>query len=238
MTETPTTAAAGATDAEFEITGTLQKEAWEADVLPPVEDLGAGLWSVPVPMPQNSLRYVLVYVLELDNGIALIDAGWDTDAAWNALNAGIGKAGYEIGDVKSVLVTHIHPDHYGLAGRVREKSGAWVALHPADAALLGPRYVNMDDLFQRMRDHLLACGVPSEPLEEMRGASMGARPFVTFAEPDVLLEDGAHPELPGWDLRAVWTPGHSPGHLCFHDETHGLLLTGDHVLPRITPNIS
>lgn len=67
---------------------------------------------------------------------------------------------------------------------------------------------------------------------------MGARPFVTFAEPDVLLEDGAHPELPGWDLRAVWTPGHSPGHLCFYSARRRLLLSGDHILPRITPNIS
>jgi glyoxylase-like metal-dependent hydrolase (beta-lactamase superfamily II) len=67
---------------------------------------------------------------------------------------------------------------------------------------------------------------------------MGARPFVTFAEPDVLLEDGARPELPGWDLTAVWTPGHSPGHLCFHSQSRRLLLSGDHILPRITPNIS
>ena len=45
-------------------------------------------------------------------------------------------------------------------------------------------------------------------------------------------------DVPGVALRAVWTPGHSPGHLCFYDETRDLLLTGDHVLPRITPNIS
>ena len=226
------------TTTDFEITGTLQKQAWENDVDPPVENLGGGLWSVPVPIPQNSLRYVLVYVLELDDGVALIDAGWDTDAAWNALTGGLETAGYAMADVKAVLVTHIHPDHYGLAGRVRENSGAWVALHPADAAALRPRYVDMDELFQRMREHLALCGVPSESLDELRGASMGARPFVSFAEPDVLLEDGARPELPGWDLTAVWTPGHSPGHLCFYSESRRLLLSGDHILPRITPNIS
>ena len=224
--------------AAFEITGLAQRQAWEENVMPPVESLGGGLWSVPVPIPQNSLRYVLVYLLELTDGVALIDAGWDTDSAYDALTGGLGKAGYDITDVKGVLVTHIHPDHYGLAGRVREQSGAWVALHPADAAALGERYVNMDELFRRMRTHLLSCGVPPEPLDEMRGASMGVRPFVTFAEPDVLLEDGARPELPGWDLTAVWTPGHSPGHLCFHSESRRLLLSGDHILPRITPNIS
>ncbi|MGH9046199.1 MAG: MBL fold metallo-hydrolase, partial [Acidimicrobiales bacterium] len=106
--------------AAIDISGTLQKQALEDDVLPPVESLGDGLWSVPVPMPQSSLRYVLVYLMELPDGVAMIDAGWDTEEAWTALNDGLGKAGYAVGDVKSVLVTHIHPDHYGLAGRVRE----------------------------------------------------------------------------------------------------------------------
>jgi glyoxylase-like metal-dependent hydrolase (beta-lactamase superfamily II) len=220
------------------ISGTAQKEAWDADVLPPVEVLGAGLWSVPVPMPQSSLRYVLVYLLELDGGVAMIDAGWDTDAAWEALNGGLAKAGFAIGDVRAVLVTHIHPDHYGLAGRVREQSGAWVALHPADAAILPLRYLQTDDLLAAMRVHLTENGVPDEPMESMFGASMPVRPFVNVVLPDVLLEDGDKVQLPGWDLQAVWTPGHSPGHLCFYDGRRRALLSGDHILPRITPNIS
>jgi glyoxylase-like metal-dependent hydrolase (beta-lactamase superfamily II) len=67
---------------------------------------------------------------------------------------------------------------------------------------------------------------------------MPVRGFVNAVLPDVLLEDGERPDVPGWDLRAVWTPGHSPGHLCFYDRTRRLLLSGDHILPRITPNIS
>jgi glyoxylase-like metal-dependent hydrolase (beta-lactamase superfamily II) len=44
--------------------------------------------------------------------------------------------------------------------------------------------------------------------------------------------------LPGWGLRTIWTPGHSPGHVCFYSDDRRLLLSGDHILPRITPNIS
>jgi glyoxylase-like metal-dependent hydrolase (beta-lactamase superfamily II) len=58
-----------------------------------------------------------------------------------------------------------------------------------------------------------------------------------MAEPSVLLADGDLVPLPGRRLRAVWTPGHTPGHLCLHEETEDVLLTGDHVLPRISPNI-
>jgi glyoxylase-like metal-dependent hydrolase (beta-lactamase superfamily II) len=58
-----------------------------------------------------------------------------------------------------------------------------------------------------------------------------------MAKPDVLLEHGELVPLPGRRVRAVWTPGHTPGHLCLHEESEDLLLTGDHVLPRISPNI-
>ena len=67
---------------------------------------------------------------------------------------------------------------------------------------------------------------------------MQIRSFVRMAQPDRLIEDGDALGLAGWDLRAVWTPGHSPGHLCFHSADRRLVLSGDHVLPRISPNIS
>jgi glyoxylase-like metal-dependent hydrolase (beta-lactamase superfamily II) len=220
------------------VTGTLQKEAWDLNVIPPVEQVRPGLWSVPVPIPNNPLRYVLVYLFELDNGVALVDAGWNTDDAWQALNDGIGEAGGSINDVQAVVVTHIHPDHYGLAGRVREASGAWVGLHPLDASLLRGRYVDTDELVGRMTELLEVSGVPTDKLPDLAQASMEIRSLVSMAEPDVLLEDDQKLELTGWDLRTIWTPGHSPGHICLYSDRHQLLLSGDHVLPRITPNIS
>ena len=67
---------------------------------------------------------------------------------------------------------------------------------------------------------------------------MAVKSMVTMAVPDVLFEDGKDIDLPGWSLRTIWTPGHSPGHVCFYSDDRKLLLSGDHVLPRITPNIS
>ena len=220
-----------------EVTGVLQKEAWDRDVLPPVEQVRPGLWSIPVPIPDNPLRYVLVYALELDSGVAIVDAGWNTEDAFAALSSGLAEAGGSITDVAAVLVTHIHPDHYGLAGRVREESGAWIGLHPDDAKMLQARYMDTGDLLAQMRVFLEDAGVPADKLPDLNMASMMIRSQVTMAEPDVLFEDGRMVDVPGWDLRTVWTPGHSPGHVCFYSERHQLLLSGDHVLPRITPNI-
>jgi glyoxylase-like metal-dependent hydrolase (beta-lactamase superfamily II) len=222
------------------VTGTLQKEAWDRKVMPPVEQVRPGLWSLPVPIPNNPLRYVLVYALELHGGgVALVDAGWNTDEAWTALSNGLAAAGGSMTDVKAVMVTHIHPDHYGLAGRLREASGAWVALHPADAALLPGRYgAGIDEVLGQMRGLLADCGVPDHVIAELSEASMGIREFVSQGEPDVLLEHGTPVALRGWDVVPIHTPGHSPGHVCFLDRTRRLLLSGDHVLPRISPNIS
>jgi glyoxylase-like metal-dependent hydrolase (beta-lactamase superfamily II) len=205
--------------------------------LPPVERLRPGIWSIPVPLPNNSLRYVLVYLFETDRGAYIVDAGWNTDEAFDALDAGLATAGFAMGDVQGVLVTHLHPDHYGLAGRVRAVSGAWVALHPADARLLHDRYEEPDALLDRVGDMLRSAGAPPGEVESLRRAAMPVLAFVETVMPDVLLEDGQRPDVPGWDLTSIWTPGHSPGHLCFWEPSHRLMLSGDHVLPRITPNI-
>jgi len=206
--------------------------------LPPVELVRPGLWSIPVPLPDNALRYVLVYLFETDRGPYLVDAGWDTDDAWDTLAAGVERAGCSLGEVQGVLVTHIHPDHYGLAGRVREASGAWIALHPADAALIGDRYEDPAPLLERLAGLLRRNGAPAEELGELTAASMPVRPFVWAVEPDVLVEDGDRLDVDGWDLEVLWTPGHSPGHVCLRESRYRLLLSGDHVLPRVTPNVS
>ncbi len=223
----------------LQVTGTALQRSWQDNSTPLTERVGPGLWSIPVPIPRNPLRYVIVYALELADGVAVVDTGWSTDEAWAALQSGLRTAGYAVGDVRAALITHIHPDHFGLAGRLREASGAWVALHPADAELIPARYgMDIDGLIARMRDLLRECGVPDAEREALTGASMGIREFVALAQPDVLLHDGARVALPGWDLTVVHTPGHSPGHVCFHETRRRMLISGDHVLPRISPNIS
>lgn len=164
-----------------------------------------------------------------------MDAGWDTDEAFEALSAGLAAIGTRVEDVQGVMVSHVHPDHYGLAPRVREVSGAWVSLHPADAAVLDR--LEDDGPVALTTATLRTSGAPREVLERHREAMAGLADRRRIPRPDLLLDDGAEPEVPGWNLRGLWTPGHSPGHMCFWEPRYALLLSGDHVLPRITPNI-
>jgi glyoxylase-like metal-dependent hydrolase (beta-lactamase superfamily II) len=222
------------------ITGIAQHEAWQQRELPPVEQLRPGLWSIPVPLPRSPLRYVSVYALALDGGgLGLIDAGWDSEESWDALIAGLAGLGASIEDVRGVLVTHLHFDHLGLAGRVRQESGAWIAMHEADASVV--RRLNSRSAAAAAEAEvafLLGLGATEEEARSDAATPEAMEPFVRMAIADRLLEHGDVADLPGWRLRALHTPGHTAGHLCFAEERTGLLFSGDHVLPRISPNIS
>ena len=224
---------------ELTITGTAQREAWLRRVVPPVEQLEADLWSLPVPIPDNPLRYVSVYAFGTGEGLVLIDAGWGAEESWRALRAGLASIGAGMADVRGVLVTHMHFDHVGLAGRVRQASGAWIAMHPADQEVFTrPDYRSAERAVTVEAEFLRDLGASRAEAAAAVGTAAEWAKFTTIAAPDRLLADGELADLPGWKLRAVHTPGHTPGHLCFVDERSRRLFSGDHVLPRITPNIS
>ena len=224
---------------DVEITGVAQHDAWQARTLPPVEQLRADLWSIPVPIPHNPLRYVSVHAFALEGGgLGLLDTGWESDEGWTALTNGLTSIGGGLADVRGVLVTHLHFDHLGLAtGSARRPARGRHAPGRRDprCRLERPR---------RRRGGRARGGVPRRPgrrpgrrrLRRRTGRHMER--FTRMAVPDRLLEDGGIADFPGWRMRAVHTPGHTPGHLCFVEERTGLFFSGDHVLPRISPNIS
>ena len=213
-----------------EYTAAVQYQHWRKRCVPPVEQVRDGLWSIPVAMPGG---YLLAYALELPDGVALVDTGWPSETAWQALVDGLARIGRTPRHVRAVVTTHIHSDHYGLAERIRRTSGAWLALHPADAARsLGTAPSDNPNNWPEQR---LRLGCPA-PADAQSGWTHDWQQ-VYRTRPDVLIEDGELLDLPGWRLRAVWTPGHSPGHVCFHAEDLGLLLAGDHLLPKVTPHI-
>ncbi|MFF0202759.1 MBL fold metallo-hydrolase [Streptomyces sp. NPDC005017] len=210
-----------------------------------VVDHGGGVRGVEVPIPDNPLGHTLVYVVDTDRGPVLVDTGWDDPASWEALGEGLAACGTSAEEVHGVVVTHHHPDHHGLSGKVREASGAWIAMHAADAAVVRrTRESSPGHWYAYMAAKLAAAGAPEAhvaPLRKARGPLPGLAP----ALPDREIVPGDLLPLPGRRLRAIWTPGHTPGHVCLHLEErhpagrpgHGRLFSGDHLLPGISPHI-
>ncbi|MER6001975.1 MBL fold metallo-hydrolase [Nonomuraea angiospora] len=196
------------------------------------QDVGGGVWSVPVPIPGNPLGYTLVYALESPKGPVLVDAGWNHPDAWDALRGGLAAVGIDVSTVSGVVVTHFHPDHAGLAGQVKDVSGAWIAMHEDDAALVRLMHDYAAEEHESFQSDMLR-RAGADPGEARQAVSRPTSP----ALPDRRLRDGDLVDLPGRKLRAVHTPGHTPGHICLHLEDADRLFTGDHVLPDITPHV-
>ncbi|MFG2792662.1 MBL fold metallo-hydrolase [Streptomyces sp. NPDC048419] len=216
-----------------------------------VTDHGGGVRSVQVPIPDNPLGHTLVYVVDTDRGPVLIDTGWDDPDSWQTLADGLAACGTSTGEIHGVVITHHHPDHHGLSGKVREASGAWIAMHAADTAIVRrTRDTRPGRWLSYMAAKLTAAGAPEKHVAPLRDAApRPTLPGLSPALPDREIVPGELLDLPGRRLRAIWTPGHTPGHVCLHlEEEHpartpgqpgrrGRLFSGDHLLPEITPHI-
>lgn len=149
-----------------------------------------------------------VFLWEKGGRLVLIDAGLDYDA--DAVLDAVRHQGSEPADVTHILVTHRHGDHVGGLGRLREATGAQIAAHEEDAALIeaGGQDAGAD-------------GTPSASGESIMRTRLGPVPV------GLRFQDGA--ELPG-GMVAVHTPGHTPGHTCFYHPGERFLLVGDALL--------
>lgn len=219
------------------ITGLAQHQSWQQKTMPAVEQVRPGVWSIPVAFPDNPLRYTLSYLLQGSGGAVLVDPGWDSDAGWQQLLDGLHTAGLTPQELTGIAVSHYHPDHLGMAERLKAASGAWLGLGK-DERLWGEDPRNVEEFLAADRARFAHWGIPEHRLAEIcltPGIWAKSR---HAPEPDLRFADGEQLPVPGLAVRAVATPGHTPGHLCFLDESNSLLLTGDHILPRITPHIS
>jgi glyoxylase-like metal-dependent hydrolase (beta-lactamase superfamily II) len=204
---------------------------------PGIEEVAPGVHRVPLPLPNDGLRAVNVYAIGTEDGLVLIDAGWDLPESRQLLEQALGSIGAGLDDVRRFLVTHVHRDHYTQAVAVRRDLGTHVALGIGERPTLELLHDGARSPLATQVDQLRHCGaadVARQWAERMAGHRVD---LTQWEAPDTWLEPGWVPLSGGRTLEAVHTPGHTAGHLVFHDVDAGLLFAGDHVLPTITPSI-
>jgi glyoxylase-like metal-dependent hydrolase (beta-lactamase superfamily II) len=190
---------------------------------------------IPLPLPQDGLRAVNVYAIDDGDGLVLIDGGWSLPESLALFERSLAAIERDPADIRQILVTHGHRDHYTQAVALRRRYGAEVLLGEGERATL--EAVNA-----------VHTNAPVSSLLRLREAGAGevadllaklpwSRPVMDdWQLPDRWLT-GGDIQLSGRTLTAIPTPGHTRGHMVFFDSAAGLMFTGDHVLPHITPSI-
>jgi len=190
------------------------------------------------PRVTKGLPYVLPYLLKSGGDTVLVDCGWNTDSAYAALEEGMKEHGTHPGEISQLVITHIHPDHYGMAGRLKRIADCEVIVHEKDAEVINDRYFAPKGLSEDQSNFMSQNGVPQLSAPEMAKGSMGMLDRVAPVPPDTEVKGGEVIKVGDFDFELIWTPGHSPGHICLYEPNRKILLTGDHILPTITPNVS
>lgn len=208
---------------------------------PGVEGLGDGLYRIPLPLPGDSLKAVNVYAIAGEDGVDLIDAGMALAQARERLTSALGEIGYGLGDIRNFFITHIHQDHYTLAVELRTTLRGQITLGEGERInMQAIRDVASGDSelgFVEMLYGMGAADLADRIRQFMAPRLANPQPRLQWSDPDRWLADGAVLDLRSRTLRAIHTPGHTRGHVVFHDEAGGTLFAGDHVLPHITPSI-
>jgi glyoxylase-like metal-dependent hydrolase (beta-lactamase superfamily II) len=195
------------------------------------------LTEVPLPLP-FPLKIIKAYIVRGSGGYTLIDAGLNCEEDWALWEQTRREMGWRWDEVEKIVLTHYHPDHYGLAGKLQQVTGAPVLMSRTDAeqarffwdeetdtpevlAKLYARHGLSEDWTSRIPEHL--------------------RDFRKWVEPHpepTYIQGGETIRLGDREYQILHTPGHADGHLSFYDPEREWLIGGDFLLPKITPNIS
>ncbi len=192
-----------------------------------------GLWRLRLPLPWPGVPHVNAFAIASGNGVVLIDTGLHEPGAMRQLELALDQAGLRLEHVRLVVCTHAHSDHYGLAGPILDAAGCELWMHPNHQHMTG-RVDDPDKMLEQRMEVARQSGVPEEIVrqyESRRGEPIGVDRVVL---PDRELLPGVEVETDLGTWHVYETPGHAPSHVCLHQPDRDLLISGDHLLGRVS----
>jgi len=200
-----------------------------------VEEVYPAIYRMEIPIPQSPLKATNAYVIKGAERTLLIDSGQNCAEALTAIQSGLTELGVDLAKT-DVFVTHMHADHSGLLPFLKQEGTRFLATK-ADAAVINHMFTDADPM-EPLR--IAACEngfAPEEAIAAIRrhpGNDIGSKAGLQFAE----VVDGDIIAAGPFRFRCIATPGHTQGHTCLYEAEHKLLISGDHILGDISPNIT
>jgi len=200
------------------------------------------IFQIQVPLPHSPLGHLNSYLIRSEEKNLLIDTGLDFPLAFHSLCMGLSEAGVKPEELTEVLLTHFHVDHVGLIPRFKEASeGIKLMIHRVEVELSKFMSGEFEDYRESLETFLKANGAPSSiamNLRRFHPAFFTPQAYQELSTAGLPLEDGQEISVGNYSFQVVWTPGHSPGHICLYEPSLRILISGDHLLPTITPHVA
>lgn len=211
------------------------------------QEVAEGIFRIPIPLPGNPLKELNAWLVmgrsgdhaagkgEKEGGRnLLVDTGFNRPECEEALKHALTELGVDMAET-DIFLTHLHSDHCGLTKRVAHPASV-VYMSEADGKIMNA--AAEAEYWYGLDAEFASYGFPvtgkRKDFKKHPGWEWGPRETIDFTP----VGEGAVLQVGDYRLRCVWTPGHTPGHMCLYDEDKGILFCADHVLYDITPNIT
>jgi glyoxylase-like metal-dependent hydrolase (beta-lactamase superfamily II) len=203
--------------------------------LPRADQIVRGLWRLRLPIVGwPAVPHVNAFAIAAGNGVVLVDTGLAEPGGLGRLEQALDQAGLKLKHVRLLVCTHAHSDHYGLAAPIMEASGCELWMHPRHEHMTRAAR-DPERALERRIEVARQSGVPEQALREYQDGRKGqGTGIVKIVMPQRNLVPGVvvDTDLGPWEVYE--TPGHAPSHVVLHQQRSGLLISGDHLLGRVS----
>jgi glyoxylase-like metal-dependent hydrolase (beta-lactamase superfamily II) len=194
-----------------------------------------GVWRLRLPLPWPGVPHCNAWAVGAGDGIVLFDTGMHEPGSMAHLERALDMVGLKVEHVRLLVCTHAHSDHYGQAATIVARAGCELWMHP-DHRHMTAAVDDPDAAFERRMEVARSAGVPEEPQRQWAQARRG-QPYgvagIVAPDRDLVAGVTVPTDLGAWEV--VETPGHAPSHVCLWQPERRLLISGDHLLGRVSP---
>lgn len=221
------------------------------EIIPGIHQIKLPIPSLPSGEKSTGVLFSInIYLIEGEAGWVLVDTGMDIPLFLDMIVRELQHIGISFRHITKLVITHAHVDHFGLAYKLRKMSGAKVYLHQFETLCISEKGFKAQKIIKTMTEWLKKNGYPQKEIVTIQRLPSEKATYISFAypdtfcyfievaSPDIILTGNELIKAGNFNFEVLWTPGHAPGHICLYERARKIFLSGDHILPQITPAIA
>lgn len=200
------------------------------------EQILPDLFRIEIPIPDSALKTLNAYLIKGGDRWLIIDTCMNAKKCLEPMLASLDALNVDL-DRTDFFITHLHADHIGLVGELSREASK-IYFNDLEASIINMSIQSPENRIKKFFQLYVSNGFPEDELRE----AFSKHPANRFIPRDVinfsLLKENETIEIGNFSFQCITTPGHSPGHTCLYERRKKILVSGDHILFDITPNIT